>query len=182
MRLKKQTILLFLFLPLCLFSLQSTEAGIPIGYSTGKNYIATHTYTSPDSTTYLDVIQYYDGLNRLLSATYTNNSGGDGKRFDESYDYDKMGNMTYLGRYDSYYGPVMDAAIISYEGNRLSRLDEYGYPYKGLGYCWEEEQFAYNRNAALTKDAHRGVDSIRYNYMNLPQKIWFDNGKYNYSL
>jgi len=78
-----------------------------------------------------------------------------------------------------YTTPVMDAAIISYEGNRLSRLDEYGYPYKGLGYCWEEEQFAYNRNAALTKDAHRGIDSIRYNYMNLPQKIWFDNGNYN---
>ena len=121
----------------------------------------------------------YDGLNRLLSATYTNNSGGDGKRFDESYDYDKMGNMTYLGRHDSYYGHVRDAAIISYDGNRLSQLNDFGDPNKGFGYCWAEEQFAYNRNAALTKDIHRGIDSIRYNYMNLPEKIWFDNGACN---
>jgi len=120
----------------------------------------------------------YDGLNRLTSATYTTTSPGGDNR-DEYYGYDKMGNITYLCRYDSHYGYAMDVAVISYEGNQLRQLNDFGDTNKGFGYSWEEEQFAYNRNAALTKDIHRGIDSIRYNYMNLPKKIWFDNGNYN---
>ena len=54
----------------------------------------------------------YDGLNRLTDGNYT---GGMAGAYNESFRYDKMGNLNYLIRYQS--GVLLNNLSFTYNGN-----------------------------------------------------------------
>lgn len=40
----------------------------------------------------------------------------------------------------------------------------------------EEYEYSYDENGNMTKDLNRGIEEIRYNFLNLPTKIRFGDG------
>ena len=74
---------------------------------------------------------------------------------------------------------MIDDISIEYEGNRLVKADDsvdgpYG---EGLFHfvdgADEEYEYSYDENGNMTKDLNRGIEEIRYNFLNLPSKITF---------
>ena len=74
---------------------------------------------------------------------------------------------------------MIDDVSIEYEGNRLVKADDtvdgpYG---EGLFHfvdgADEEYEYSYDENGNMTKDLNRGIEEIRYNFLNLPSKITF---------
>ena len=74
---------------------------------------------------------------------------------------------------------MIDDVSIEYEGNRLVKADDtvdgpYG---EGLFHfvdgADEEQEYQYDENGNMTKDLNRGIEEIKYNYLNLPSKITF---------
>ena len=123
----------------------------------------------------------YDGLDRLENATYGEgmfinaNTG----RFSENVtSYDLNGNITGLQRYGqtgSSYG-LVDNLTFTLNGNQLNRVDD-----SANGGLFEDavkqaNEYAYDRNANMTKDLNRNISSITYNSLNLPNKITFGDG------
>ena len=145
----------------------------------------------------------YDKLNRLIGAehkaTDEYSSGLDYQIYDGNplynvnYEYDKHGNVIHLQRlgYTGEYNiRSYDDLIYQYNGNQLKSIE-----------CVENEQYIsnfedavhdtnecfYDLNGNLVKDNNRNIESIHYNYLNLPQLILYgqqDEGKnisYTYS-
>ena len=127
----------------------------------------------------------YDALDRLLSASYDNTLGME-DYFDTEYAYDDHGNMTYIGRYaqsatSNLYDKVDDMTL-SYDGNRLTDISQdadmddfcdyvpYGDPEATDGTC------SYDLNGNMTANHRKGISSIVYNPLNLPERIQFTNG------
>lgn len=144
----------------------------------------------------------YDNLNRLLNANY-----GEGDnlqlavgRFNENLDYDKMGNIELLkrngvgGKYNNNlsYFQIDDLEYI-YNGNQLKSVNDHAEEEEPILFAGiadfkdrsnAEIQYFYDKNGNLTKDLNKGIASIQYNLLNLPQEISFVNGdrsvyKYN---
>ena len=74
---------------------------------------------------------------------------------------------------------MIDDVSIEYEGNRLVKADDtvdgpYG---EGLFHfvdgADEEYEYSYDENGNMKKDLNRGIEGIRYNFLNLPSKITF---------
>lgn len=144
----------------------------------------------------------YDNLNRLLNANY-----GEGDnlqtaigRFDENLIYDKMGNVEFLkrkgvgGKYNnnlSYF--QIDDLEYTYNGNQLKSVNDHAEVEKVIVFAGVADfkdksnadiQYFYDKNGNLTKDLNKGIATIQYNLLNLPQEISFINGdrsvyKYN---
>ena len=109
--------------------------------------------------------------------------------YDTFYKYDKMGNMTEFYRWgvvdkslDLY--DFVDYPVITYDGNRPSRIDdiEYplNYPYNGgyhfIDYAQQNNEYTYDRNGNLTQDLNKRISSIQYNSLNLPTNITYSTG------
>jgi RHS repeat-associated protein len=130
----------------------------------------------------------YDDLNRLAFAGYYSASTADvNKPYCVESDYDKMGNITYLKRYNCMgYAPgtfhalysSMDDLDISYSGNQLSKVVESGNSNEGFvkPSGTAQSEYDYNKNGALRRDFNRGITGIQYNILNLPQNIQFVPG------
>lgn len=144
----------------------------------------------------------YDNLNRLLNANY-----GEGDnlqtaigRFDENLIYDKMGNVEFLkrkgvgGKYNnnlSYF--QIDDLEYTYNGNQLKTVNDHAEEEEAIVFAGVADfkdksdadiQYFYDKNGNLTKDLNKGIATIQYNLLNLPQEILFINGdrsvyKYN---
>ena len=119
----------------------------------------------------------YDGANRMLNATHGNNY------FTEKVtSYDKNGNITSLQRYGqtgaSAYG-LLDNLTYTLNGNQLSSVTDavstaaYGI---NTAFSGTSSGYAYDKNGNLTKDSGKGISSITYNVLNLPQVITFTDG------
>lgn len=122
----------------------------------------------------------YDNLSRLKSAVYS----GDGN-FSTAYTYDKHGNMLTLQRYgliETSSDKQIDNLTMSYKGNQMANvtdavadismntsMDFKDYT-KGTGI-----EYTYNANGAMSKDLNKGISSITYNSLNLPQIINIKN-------
>ena len=126
----------------------------------------------------------YDDNDRLVSAAYGEGSslGNNAGRYDTHYQYDLMGNVeavTRKGKLDDGSFALIDDISMEYEGNRLIKADDtvdgpYG---EGLFHfvdgADEEYEYSYDENGNMTKDLNRGIEEIRYNFLNLPSKITF---------
>ena len=126
----------------------------------------------------------YDGNDRLVSAAYGEGTslGSNAGRYDTHYQYDLMGNVeavTRKGKLDDGSFSLIDDISMSYDGNRLVKADDSVEGPFGEGLFHfvdgadEEYEYSYDENGNMTKDLNRGIEEIRYNFLNLPSKITF---------
>jgi RHS repeat-associated protein len=127
----------------------------------------------------------YDGLNRLLSSSFKQGSSGLGDdSFNETFTYDKMGNILTLKRKKNY--TQIDDLVFHYsnneKSNQLQYVDDGGatqnqylikeYQNKSSA----QAEFEYDANGNMKKDLDRDIATIRYNVLNLPDVVQFKNG------
>lgn len=146
----------------------------------------------------------HDGLNQVIKADYISFIGGNSSSdngYGTEYSYDLNGNITTLKRRSS--GTLIDDLSYSYHGNMISLLDDNIAPTVAGGFVelseYEPEdpcipplggepadcipfpqlrvaEYTYDYNGNMNRDANKGIESIRYNYMNLPELVTFDDG------
>ena len=130
----------------------------------------------------------YDGLDRLLNATYGETAGinANTDRFSENVTaYDKNGNIKTLQRYGqtaaSSYG-LIDNLTFTLGGNQLSRVDDaaaasaYNGGFEFKDGVKQANEYTYDSNGNLTKDLNKGISTITYNVLNLPNMVTFSDG------
>ncbi len=125
----------------------------------------------------------YDNLSRLTAAGYLE-GGTANDHFNTSYVYDKQGNMTALTHRGntgtSTYG-IIDNLAMTYAGNQLIKAEDTGVSvslsasmdFKNNSNTARE--YNYDTNGNLTKDLNKGITSITYNLLNLPQTLSISN-------
>ena len=143
----------------------------------------------------------YDGLNRLTKADFSSSgeqwngdliSQGD-RDFSCSYAYDLNGNMKSLKRYGvnlyntllpthiRNYG-IIDDLTMAYDGNRLKSVSDAAEEPTYAGAMDFRDgadgavEYTYDANGNMTSDRNKGISSITYNMLNLPQTVLFDDG------
>ena len=130
----------------------------------------------------------YDRFGRLSNAVYLE-EGVANQHYDESFTYDKMGNVQSINRHglldNNQYGTI-DSVQIWYIGNQMVHADDAvtGPSYAGAfhfrdsnGYQWDTE-YEYDENGRMTKDFNKNILSIQYNLLNLPSRTTFRDGGY----
>ena len=130
----------------------------------------------------------YDGLDRLLNATYGETAGinANTDRFSENVTaYDKNGNIKTLQRYGqtaaSGYG-LIDNLTFTLGGNQLTRVDDavatsaYNNGFEFKDGVKQANEYTYDSNGNLTKDLNKGITNISYNCLNLPSVVTFSDG------
>ena len=124
----------------------------------------------------------YDGLSRL-SAANAYDSQAIRVPHHEFYMYDKMGNITYLERRLN--SSKIDALEIRYTGNQIKNvslrnpISGYSYDFGSMSYPDLSDaaiEYYYDTNGNLIKNLDKGVVSTRYNFLNLPDTVQFQNG------
>ena len=126
----------------------------------------------------------YDRMSRLtLAKYYETNANG---RYSTQYTYDSMGNILTLkrnGLQDGGTYGLVDNLTYSYNGNQLMRVsDSVEDPSYVGAFNFKDgantgSEYAYDANGNMTADKNKGISSITYNTINLPQKITFSDGK-----
>ncbi|MEG0153525.1 MAG: hypothetical protein RR744_10210, partial [Cellulosilyticaceae bacterium] len=134
----------------------------------------------------------YDKLDRLKAADYKTVTGisttADSKYYNEEVSYDINGNIKTLKRYGK---PLMGQAGVlidnlnytySNENNSNQLLSIYdasknknGYPYIAI-----QQNFTYDQNGNIATILDKGISSIKYNYLNLPNNIVQKNNNTSY--
>ena len=130
----------------------------------------------------------YDGLSRLMNATYGETAGinTNTNRFSENVTaYDKNGNIKTLQSYGqtaaSSYG-LIDNLTFTLGGNQLSRVDDaaaasaYNGGFEFKDGVKQANEYTYDSNGNLTKDLNKGISTITYNVLNLPNMVTFSDG------
>lgn len=120
----------------------------------------------------------YDALNRIVSATGL----GDDKYNVSGISYDKNGNILHLLRKGhtntnaTSFG-VMDNLTYAYdEGNKLSKVTDSAN--KTIGFkdgTQTGADYSYDVNGNMLTDVNKGITSIKYNHLNLPTEVIFNN-------
>ena len=143
----------------------------------------------------------YDGLNRLSRADYCCESDEwngnllslDTRDFSCSYSYDLNGNMTKLQRKGvNYYNTslpthmykhdTIDNLQLTYNGNQLTKVEDQCVDLTYTGAmdfkdgATKATEYTYDANGNMTSDRNKGISSITYNMLNLPQTVLFDDG------
>ena len=119
-------------------------------------------------------------MSRLTAAGYLEN-GKRNDHFSTSYKYDLMGNILSLRREgllnSGNYGTIDDLTY-SYKGNQMVKIDdaaEESPSYRGAmhfrDYADEETEYTYDSNGNMLTDSNKGITSIDYNVLDLPQCI-----------
>lgn len=128
----------------------------------------------------------YDGLSQLTNARYLENDIRSDK-FNTSYSYDKQGNVLTLSRRgltaSGKYG-LLDDLRLTLNGNQLKTVNDVatdsaynnGFEFKD-GDSAAIEYF-YDANGNLIKDLNKKITEIQYNYLNLPNRIVFEDGNF----
>ncbi|MCV9387475.1 RHS repeat-associated core domain-containing protein [Reichenbachiella ulvae] len=128
----------------------------------------------------------YDPVNRLKGATYS--SANKGGHYDVSnITYDANGNIHDLTRKMG--GHEIDVLDYDYyestSPNRLSKVsDGAAANHKAKGFkdgTNSGNDYAYDANGNMISDANKGISSITYNYMNLPQSVVTPGGTVTYT-
>ena len=163
-------------------------------YNTGNGLakyngsISSMTWKAGTASTVRGYKSTYDGLDRLLNATYGETAGisTNANRFSENVTgYDKNGNIKGLQRYGqtgaSAYG-LLDNLTFTLNGNQLSRVEDavstaaYGTNTAFVNGASAAGEYAYDVNGNLTKDLNKGITDIQYNVLNLPSTVSFSDG------
>ena len=161
-----------------------------------------NTNTSPDFR-FNRYCYSYDGMNRLTGASYMmyyplagmgfNNQ----ENYSTNYTYDLNSNITALQRYgrseqysignNKFYDcGVIDELTITRDGNQLKKVtdqcDELTYAgamdFKDGGN--EQVEYTWDANGNMTSDLDKGLTEIKYNILNLPEKITHSDGHITY--
>ena len=119
-------------------------------------------------------------MSRLTAAGYLEN-GKLNNHFSTSYKYDIMGNILTLrreGLLDSGDYGTIDDLTYSYEGNQVVKIDDAADEspnYSGAMHfrdaANEETEYTYDANGNMLTDSNKGITSIEYNVLDLPQCI-----------
>ena len=132
----------------------------------------------------------YDMLDRLTAAAFVDN---DSRSFSSQYQYDLHGNVTNIqrsgvaeriadGASETVSYGVIDNVTLSYSGNRLQVADDaadalvYDGAMDFTDGANEVEEYAYDANGNMTMDLNRGIESITYDWNNMPREITFTSG------
>lgn len=128
----------------------------------------------------------YDGLNRLLNATYQkpDNAVPITNSYNERMNYDKNGNIISLQRNGDFDDPVTALQIdnLSYfytsNSNRLMKVTDatnntIGFKDDSNGTNDTADDYDYDLNGNMIKDDNKKITGITYNHLNLPTKITF---------
>lgn len=123
----------------------------------------------------------YDALNRLTASTHQERTTGWNEAVayhEDSLKYDLNGNILKLHRTGKG-GFNMDLMDYAYNGNQLLKVDDIGNPDEGFkdGNTTGND-YAYDANGNMIIDKNKDIDTIEYNYLNLPQKVIKKNGAY----
>ena len=159
-----------------------------VGTAKYNGSISNITWKSGNESTVRGYKFTYDGLDRMLNATYgeTASISTNANRFSENVTgYDKNGNIKSLQRYGqtgaSAYG-LIDNLTYTLTGNQLSRVDDavstaaYGTNTAFVNGASAAGEYAYDANGNLTKDLNKGITDIQYNVLNLPSTVSFSDG------
>ena len=135
----------------------------------------------------------YDNLGRLNSANYgeLSSSGTWDQNTDRfsvyNISYDLNGNLLSMDRKgltgrdaqdNAIYG-IMDELSYSYSGNQLTSVNDDIDNVPLINDDFHDNQssgsneYTYDDNGNITSDENKGITSITYNYLNLPEKIYF---------
>ena len=159
-----------------------------VGTARYNGSISSMTWKSGNESTVRGYKFTYDGLDRMLNATYGETAGisTNANRFSENVTgYDKNGNIKGLQRYgqlsSAAYG-MIDNLTLTLNGNQLNRVDDAvtasayngGFEFKNGANAADE--YSYNANGNLTKDLNKGISGITYNFLNLPNVVTFSDG------
>mgnify|MGYP002542821809 CR=1 FL=1 len=159
-----------------------------VGTAKYNGSISSMTWKSGNESTVRGYKFTYDGLDRVLNATYgeTASISTNANRFSENVTgYDKNGNIKGLQRYgqlsSTSYG-LIDNLTFTLNGNQLSRVDDavstvaYGTNTAFVNGASAAGEYAYDANGNLTKDLNKGITDIQYNVLNLPSTVSFSDG------
>ncbi|WP_413562355.1 RHS repeat domain-containing protein [Bacteroides uniformis] len=159
-----------------------------VGTASYNGNISSMTWKSGNESTVRGYKFTYDGLDRMLNATYGETAGisTNANRFSENVTgYDKNGNIKGLQRYgqlsSAAYG-MIDNLTLTLNGNQLNRVDDAvaastyngGFEFKNGANAADE--YSYDANGNLTKDLNKGISGITYNFLNLPNAVTFSDG------
>jgi len=112
----------------------------------------------------------YDKLNRLTNAFYKEPSTGVTGNFDEYLTYDLNGNISNLKRtaipVSGLTGTLVDNLDYQYTGNRLDKIIENST--NETGYEGGNNLINYDVNGNMITMKDKGIQTISYNYLNLP--------------
>ena len=167
---------------------QNLDFNTGVGTATYNGSISSMTWKSGNESTVRGYKFTYDGLDRMLNATYgeTASISTNANRFSENVTgYDKNGNIKSLQRYGqtgaSAYG-LIDNLTFTLNGNQLSRVDDavmasaYGGGFEFKDGVKQVGEYTYDANGNLTKDLNKGITDIQYNCLNLPSAVTFSDG------
>ena len=159
-----------------------------VGTARYNGNISSMTWKSGNESTVRGYKFTYDGLDRMLNATYGETAGisTNANRFSENVTgYDKNGNIKGLQRYgqlsSAAYG-MIDNLTLTLNGNQLNRVDDAvtasayngGFEFKNGANAADE--YSYDANGNFTKDLNKGISGITYNFLNLPNAVTFSDG------
>ena len=107
-------------------------------------------------------------------------------RFNEEVTaYDKTGNILGIRRMGQTgaqeYG-LVDNLVLTYSGNQLTKVTDnaassaYNNGFEFKDGADRETEYIYDENGNLTQDLNRNIEDIQYNFLNLPQRIEFEDG------
>ena len=119
----------------------------------------------------------YDSLNRLAAAYYQNPNNPYSKENTESIGYDLNGNISTLYRTAVMEAGTNTATVIDnlsyiYNGNKATKITDLSNNFAGYeGGGWPID---YDANGNMTRMPDKGIFSIGYNYLNLPNSMDID--------
>ena len=160
-----------------------------VGTAKYNGSISSMTWKSGNESTVRGYKFTYDGLDRVLNATYgeTASISTNANRFSENVTgYDKNGNIKGLQRYgqlsSTSYG-LIDNLTLTLNGNQLSCVEDavstaaYRYKHCLCERCKRRRgDMPDDANGNLTKDLNKGITDIQYNVLNLPSTVSFSDG------
>ena len=126
----------------------------------------------------------YDLIGRLKTASFTDAAGSTINFAENVTEYDGNGNILGLQRYGrtgaSTYG-LIDNLVYTYSGNKLSTVKDTGSAAYSSDFRFSNGTnntyaFSYDAAGRMTADASKGISSITWNVLGLPQTVTFSSG------
>ena len=121
----------------------------------------------------------YDNANRITKGDHFNGITATTEFDLNKVSYDKNGNIDTLIRYGA--SGLIDNLTYTYTDassnytNQLQQVDDATGNTGGFADV-PGLDYAYDNNGNLIEDYNKSIENISYNYLNLPQRIWFGNG------
>ncbi|AWW28894.1 hypothetical protein DN752_01410 [Echinicola strongylocentroti] len=167
-----------------LFEMDLHYDNAPSGHQAYNGNIGSTVWKNPYESVTNRYDYHYDAMNRLTAADYGHNDTGNAMGFDVTgIRYDLNGNIKSLNRKgDDDNRPNVDIDKLGYtyaKGNQLSKVADASGSTEGFkdGTNQTTEYF-YDENGNMKEDRNKGITSITYNHLNLPQKVAFSADKY----